>query len=166
LSVGGCVPSELWIGLETSLPAQNLRPPECRDKPSAPRLDTVDFFGARDGLDALDHVRGMGAVRHVDPTDLSQNERRVFLTRWIQLIFARRVRVSGVNGRFLSSARARQGRSFPFLWTRGPGFCFWKSRWFVGWAVQFTYHIVRGPVIGARVVDDPAPARFICRFGS
>src|SRR6185436_10584631 len=86
-----------------------------------PRLTSVDFLrGLVMVLMALDHTRGMVSGALVDPTDLTQTNAALFLTRWITHFCAPVFVFLAGTASFLSTGRGRsRGEVSRFLWTRG-----------------------------------------------
>jgi len=102
---------------------------------------------------ALDHVRDFFSNAYaIDPTDLSQTNPALFLTRWITHFCAPVFVFLAGTGAFLSTSRGKTKKELArFLLTRGLWLVF-LDLFFVhtfGWWFNFDYHLLYGDVLWA-----------------
>jgi uncharacterized membrane protein len=118
------------------------------------RLYSVDMLrGLVMVIMALDHVRDFFSNAYAfDPTDLTQTNAPLFLTRWITHFCAPVFVFLAGTGAFLSTSRGKTKKELAaFLLTRGLWLVFLDL--FVvhtlGWWFNFDYHLLYGDVLWA-----------------
>ena len=118
------------------------------------RLCSVDMLrGLVMVIMALDHVRDFFSNAYAfDPTDLTQTNAALFLTRWITHFCAPVFVFLAGTGAFLSTSRGKTKRDLAaFLLSRGVWLVF-LDLFFVhtfGWWFNFDYHLLYGDVLWA-----------------
>jgi uncharacterized membrane protein len=118
------------------------------------RLYSVDMLrGLVMVIMALDHVRFFFSNAYAfDPTDLTQTNAPLFLTRWITHFCAPVFVFLAGTGAFLSTSRGKTRKELAgFLLTRGLWLVF-LDLFFVhtfGWWFNFDYHLLYGDVLWA-----------------
>ncbi|MEI6465552.1 MAG: heparan-alpha-glucosaminide N-acetyltransferase domain-containing protein [Verrucomicrobiota bacterium] len=157
-----------------------MTPPTFRPPvPPAARLDSIDLLrGLVMVLMALDHTRDFfhaGALRGVDPLDLTQTTPALFLTRWITHYCAPTFILLAGLGAFLSTGRGKSPRDLSwFLLTRGAWLVVleWTLVQWAGWNFAFDLHHHNGAVlwaIGWSMITLAAlihlPVRIVTAFG-
>jgi uncharacterized membrane protein len=118
------------------------------------RLDSVDLLrGLVMVIMALDHVRDFFSNAYsFEPTDLTQTNTALFITRWITHFCAPVFVLLAGTGAFLSTSRGKTKKGLAgFLLSRGLWLVF-LDLFFVhtfGWWFNFDYHLLYGDVLWA-----------------
>lgn len=116
-----------------------------------PRIESVDLLrGMVIILMALDHVRDFFSNALFSPTDLTQTNPTLFLTRWVTHFVAPAFVLLTGTGAFLSTVRRAMTKTDLawFLLTRGLWLIFLELTIVrFGWTFNFDYHYTFGAVI-------------------
>ncbi len=120
---------------------------------SPPRLESIDFLrGLVMVIMALDHTRAFFSNAQFDPTDLTQTNSLLFITRWITHFCAPSfVFLAGTAAYLYGSKGKTKVELSRFLVTRGLWLIFLELTFIrcFGWFMNFNYHDTNGGVIWA-----------------